>query len=40
MSISKSIIASFREAGGRFLERVDGRTSKSFDERDDDGKIR
>mmetsp|Transcript_11199 Transcript_11199/g.27530 ORF Transcript_11199/g.27530 Transcript_11199/m.27530 type:complete len:552 (-) Transcript_11199:185-1840(-) len=38
LRISKSIIAAIREINGRFLEREDGKTSQSLDEKDADGK--
>ena len=34
LKISKSIVAAIREIEGRFLEREDGKTSSSLDERD------
>lgn len=38
LRISKSIVYAMREdLGGRFLEREDGKTSMSLDERDEDG---
>lgn len=37
MKISKSIVAAIREIQGRFLEREDGKTSSSLDERDERG---
>lgn len=37
LRISKSIVAAMREAGGRFLEREDGKTSLSLDEKGEDG---
>merc|ERR1712127_595642 len=37
LRISKSIVAAMREVGGRFLEREDGKTSYSLDEKDGDG---
>jgi len=39
LSISKSIVAAMREVGGRFLERVDGKTSASLDEKDKSGNL-
>ena len=35
LRISKSIVAAMREVGGRFLERVDGKTSASLNEKDE-----
>ena len=37
LKISKSIVAAIREIDGRFLEREDGQTSASLDERDENG---
>lgn len=37
LRISKSIVAAMREVGGRFLEREDGKTSASLNEKDEDG---
>lgn len=37
LKISKSIVAAIREIEGRFLEREDGKTSSSLDERDENG---
>ena len=37
LRISKSIVAAMREVGGRFLERLDGGTSMTIDEKDEDG---
>jgi len=37
LRVSKSIVTAMREAGGRFLERDDGRTSRSLDEMNEDG---
>mmetsp|Transcript_11874 Transcript_11874/g.20629 ORF Transcript_11874/g.20629 Transcript_11874/m.20629 type:complete len:555 (-) Transcript_11874:258-1922(-) len=37
LRISKSIVAAIREINGRFLEREDGKTSSSLDEKDDNG---
>ena len=37
LRVSKSIVTAMREAGGRFLEREDGKTSCSLDETDEDG---
>lgn len=37
LRISKSIVSAMREAGGRFLEREDGKTSSSLEEKDDNG---
>mmetsp|Transcript_23526 Transcript_23526/g.50979 ORF Transcript_23526/g.50979 Transcript_23526/m.50979 type:complete len:201 (+) Transcript_23526:134-736(+) len=37
LKISKSIVAAMREVGGRFLEREDGKTSTSLDEKDKTG---
>jgi len=37
LRISKSIVAAIREIDGRFLEREDGKTSSSLDEKDENG---
>eukprot|EP00584_Thalassiosira_punctigera_P005426 CAMPEP_0172544260 /NCGR_PEP_ID=MMETSP1067-20121228/14452_1 /TAXON_ID=265564 ORGANISM="Thalassiosira punctigera, Strain Tpunct2005C2" /NCGR_SAMPLE_ID=MMETSP1067 /ASSEMBLY_ACC=CAM_ASM_000444 /LENGTH=1062 /DNA_ID=CAMNT_0013330789 /DNA_START=95 /DNA_END=3283 /DNA_ORIENTATION=+ len=37
VGISKSIVARIRENNGRFVEREDGRTSSSLDEKDENG---
>lgn len=37
LKISKSIVAAIREIDGRFLEREDGKTSSSLNERDEHG---
>ena len=37
LRISKSIVAAIREISGRFLEREDGKTSSSLDEKDEQG---
>lgn len=37
LRISKSIVAAIREISGRFLEREDGKTSQSLDEKDENG---
>lgn len=37
LRISKSIVAAIREINGRFLEREDGKTSTTLDEKDADG---
>lgn len=37
LRISKSIVAAMREVGGRFLERLDGGTSMTIDEKDEEG---
>mmetsp|Transcript_37600 Transcript_37600/g.80202 ORF Transcript_37600/g.80202 Transcript_37600/m.80202 type:complete len:555 (+) Transcript_37600:109-1773(+) len=37
LRISKSIVAAIRELNGRFLEREDGKTSSSLDEKDENG---
>ena len=37
LRISKSIVAAVREINGRFLEREDGKTSTTLDEKDADG---
>ncbi|KAL7535868.1 hypothetical protein ACHAXR_006785 [Thalassiosira sp. AJA248-18] len=37
LRISKSIVAAIREINGRFLEREDGKTSSSLDEKDENG---
>jgi hypothetical protein len=37
LKISKSIVAAIREIDGRFLEREDGKTSSSLDEKDERG---
>jgi len=34
LRISKSVVSAMREAGGRFLEREDGKTSSSLNEKD------
>mmetsp|Transcript_3022 Transcript_3022/g.6615 ORF Transcript_3022/g.6615 Transcript_3022/m.6615 type:complete len:561 (+) Transcript_3022:240-1922(+) len=39
LRISKSIVAAIREITGRFLEREDGKTSASLEEKDDDGNL-
>lgn len=37
LQISQSVVAAIREINGRFLEREDGKTSSSLDEKDENG---